>query len=156
MSTSGFLSVEQVNPTTIYIARSRSPAGADTKRLPLQQKQQQQQQPLLLKFRGRGRGVLPSANRAVGPIRSRTKTRTKSGLEGGLNMRLGGMFVNGGLSPTAVAVAVLGVVAPALLAWLVQPLVSARAHRGTAFESEGFFWGVGKGGYVAWCGSRLQ
>ena len=66
-------------------------------------------------------------------------------------MRLGGMFVNGGLSPTVVAVAVLGVVAPAFLAWLVQPLVSARAHRGTAFESEGFFWGVGKEGYVVWC-----
>lgn len=66
-------------------------------------------------------------------------------------MRLGGMFVKAGLSPMAVAVGVLGVVAPVLMAWLVQPLVSARAHRGKAFESEDYFWGVGKGGYVA-CG----
>lgn len=68
-------------------------------------------------------------------------------------MRLGGMFVNGGLSPITVAVGVLGVVVPAILAWFVQPLVSARAHRRAVVESEAFFWGVGKGGYVAWgCG----
>ena len=69
-------------------------------------------------------------------------------------MRIGSMFM-GGLSPMAFAVGVLGVAAPVLMAWLIQPLVSARAHRGTAFESEGFFWSVGKGGYVAWGCGRL-
>ena len=63
-------------------------------------------------------------------------------------MRLGGMFAQGRVSPVAVAVGVLGVMVPVLMAWLIQPLIAARAYRAQVFESEKFFWGVGKGGYV--------
>ncbi|CAB1117789.1 GT2 [Ectocarpus sp. CCAP 1310/34] len=51
-----------------------------------------------------------------------------------------------GITPSNAALGALGVMAAPALAWFVQPLVSARTYRRRSFESEDFFWGVGRGG----------